>query len=325
LGFKHLLLVAGAATALCCGTGGPKVQPSPVPVIDDPVVSCPSDIAITTHNGAIPTITFDVPTADKGAPPVTVVCTPESGTEFANGLTTVTCEATDSRAHKGRCTFSVTVTPTPRLLKTTFLAFGDSQTEGKPSSVVGPAVVVVANDGANNVAHSYVDDLDLKLTNRYQDQAVKIIADGLGGELTGEDKFRMFRAVDTYKPDSLLLLEGANDILNYNDDRDIDSAAEALGKMVDYAKARNVRVFLATIPMSTGSKTNATKLAANAKLDERIRLLAKQKDVTLVDLAANLAPSAIGSDGVHLTASGYDLMADEWLKAIIDTMEVKPQ
>ena len=94
--------------AVSCGSG-PTVQPSPV--IEDPIVNCPSDISVTAHSGSSPTVSFDAPTAAKGAPPVTVLCTPASGTAFKNGVTPVTCEATDSRAHKASCSFSVVVTP----------------------------------------------------------------------------------------------------------------------------------------------------------------------------------------------------------------------
>src|SRR5712691_5459932 len=121
-------MAAWVATALSCGSG-PVVQPSPV--IEDPIVSCPADISVTGHNGQNPTVSFDTPMPFRGLAPVTVVCTPSSGSAFKNGITTVTCEATDARAHRGDCSFSVVVTSIPLLVKTRFMAFGDSLTEGK--------------------------------------------------------------------------------------------------------------------------------------------------------------------------------------------------
>ena len=328
MGFKHLLLVAGAATGVCCGTGGPKVQPSPV--IDDPVVSCPSDIAVTTHNGAIPAISFDVPAADKGAPPVTVVCTPASATEFGNGITTVTCEATDSRARKGRCTFLVTITPTPRLVKTTFLAFGDSLTEGKPSTRVQSVVVTPPRDPpVFNSDISYVTQLDAKFRARYQDQTITIYAEGLGGRSSDDDKERERQELIDLNPDALLLLEGTNNVLNDPSPANILSAGDGLQKMVQNAKARSVRVFLATLPRvnshAPGYQNNAGAEAAVSQLNTRIVGIAAAENVTLVDMFSAVPLTEIGADGVHLTAAGYGIMADEWLKAIIETMEVKPQ
>jgi lysophospholipase L1-like esterase len=330
VGFKHLLLVTGAATALSCGTGGPKVQPSPVPVIEDPVVSCPSDIAVTTHNGAIPTITFDVPTADKGAPPVAVVCTPASGTEFGNGATTVTCEATDSRARKGSCTFLVTVTPTPRLVKTTFLAFGDSLTEGKPATRVQSEIAIPQREPpVLNTDISYVTQLDAKFRARYQDQTITIYADGFGGRSADDDKERERQALIDVNPDALLLLEGTNNLLDDPSSANIRSAGDALQKMVQNAKARGVRVFLATLPRvnshAPGYQNNAGAEAAVPLLNSRIVGIAAAENVRLVDMFSAVPLTEIGVDGVHLTVGGYGIMADEWLKAIIDTMEVKPE
>lgn len=328
MGFKHLLLIAGVATAVCCGSSGPKIQPSPVPVVDDPVVSCPADIAVTTHNGAIPTISFDVPTAEKGAAPVTVVCTPASGTPFGNGNTTVTCEATDSRAHKGSCAFLVKVTPTPRLIKTTFMAFGDSLTEGKTLTFQG--VVTTPDrqpDPVFNSPVSYVTKLDALLAARYQDQIVTIIAEGYGGKSSDDDKTREREELDQFKPDAILLLEGTNNVLQAPTAANITSAADGLQTMVQNAKARGVRVFLATLPRinahAPGYKNDPGAEAAIPQINTRIAGIAAAENVTLVDMFAAVPITAVGPDGVHLTATGYGLMADEWLKAIIATMEVK--
>ncbi len=174
--FHTILLVAGAAITVNCG-GGPQVQPSPV--TEDPIVTCPSDIAVTAHSGLNPTVSYDVPVAAKGAPPVRVACTPPSGTAFTSGVTGVTCEATDSRQRTASCSFSVVVTAIPQLTKTRLMAFGDSLTEGKTSLI---ARGVVVTPGTFNTNVSYVEQLDKKIRDRYQDQFVTIIAYGSGGE-----------------------------------------------------------------------------------------------------------------------------------------------
>jgi lysophospholipase L1-like esterase len=327
---RLFLIAAAAVLVFSCGSKGVKPT-APSPVIDDPVVSCPSDINVTTHHGEIPAITFDVPAADKGAPPITVACTPKSGSQFANGVTSVTCEATDSRQHKASCSFSVAITPAPLLTKTKFLAFGDSLTEGKPS-LTFRGIVKPAYSGPDqftfNSPGSYVNQLDALFSARYQDQTITIIADGLGGLSADDDKFRERADLDEFKPEALLLLEGTNNVLNATDESNISSAADALRQMVQNANARNVKVFLATLPRvnshAPGYKNDLNPEAAVLALNARIISIAAAENVTLVDMYNAIPLSEIGIDGVHLTASGYKLMASEWLKAVSATLDVKP-
>jgi lysophospholipase L1-like esterase len=327
VGFRDLLLAAAAATALSCG-GAPMVQPSPV--IDDPTVSCPADISVTAHGGSSPTVAYDVPVAAKGAPPVTVTCTPGAGSAFKNGTTTVTCEATDSRAHKGSCTFSVVVTSVPQLLKTKFMALGDSITEGK-TRLIGPTILTVP-DKHFNAGGSYPEVLNAKLSARYQDQTITMVTDGLGLEEAGEGKLRLQADWPLYNPDALLLMEGTNDITatttntvaGMNDA--MDSVINALRTDITFAKSRGARVFLATLlPLAPPVAPNS--IAAIPVVNTRIKALAIEQNVTLVDINLAVPTSMISTiDGIHPKpgSEAYSIMADEWLKAIIATMEVKP-
>jgi lysophospholipase L1-like esterase len=299
-------------------------------VIDDPIVSCPADISVTAHGGSNPTVVFDVPTPAKGAPPVTVVCTPASGTEFSAGMTTVSCEATDSRTHKGSCNFSVTVTPIPQLTKSTFMTFGDSLTEGK-TKVLGPSIIKVP-DKHFNASGSYPEILNAKLTDRYQDQAIVVVADGLGGEFAGEGKLRLQADWPQYNPDALLLMEGTNDLTDFtvrttaDVNGAMDSVIDALRVDINFAKSRGARVFLGTI-VSLVPPVSAIAVAAVPTLNNRIKALAAEQNVTLVDINAVVPTSMISTiDGIHPKpgSDAYSLMADEWLKAISATMEVKP-
>lgn len=312
---------------MSCG-GGPTVQPTP---IDDPIVTCPSDISVIAHNGLLPTVAFDVPAALKGVPPVTVTCTPSSGSQFANGVTTVTCEAIDVRSHKGSCTFNVVVTPIPQLLKTKFMAFGDSITEGK-TSLRAPGIVVPGqcpnpSGFCFNNSPSYVEQLSVKLAARYQDQATTLIAEGLGDEEAGQGKLRLPGLLSAYKPDALLLLEGANELLHADftgQTPAIDSAANALRVMVQTAKGRGVRVFIGTLlPMDPSRRS--TQAPSVPILNERIKAIAAQEKetVTLVDLYAAVPLAMIGGDGLHPKPEAYSVMADEWMKAIQAAFEAK--
>jgi lysophospholipase L1-like esterase len=322
---QSLSIAAGAALALSCG--GPRVEPSP-PL--DPTLSCPADISALGHNGVNPVITFDVPVASNGTAPVTVACSPESGSQFNSDVTTVSCVATDVRGRRGVCNFSVTVTPIPQLSKTTFLAFGDSLTEGVLRLTDRSGISIPnRNPPVFNTAESYVEQLYRKMASRYQDQTVTIIAEGYGGMKAIDDERRERDELDQFKPDALLLLEGTNDLLNLPTSAGIINAADALQRMVQAAKARGVTVFLATLPqMNPGAPNPKVTVRdgapAVALLSDRIRTIAAVEHVTLVDLFEAIPVTQIGDDGVHLKAGGYGIMADEWFKAIMATMEVKP-
>jgi lysophospholipase L1-like esterase len=313
------------ATLINCGSHH-AVEPSPV--IDDPVISCPSDINVTAHAGSIPAATFDVPVASKGSPPVTVACSPASGSEFNNGTTSVTCEATDSRSHKASCTFTVTVTPVPQLQKTKFMAFGDSLTEGK-TRLLGPSIIQVP-DKHFNAAGSYPEVLNGKLTTRYQDQTITMVANGWGGEFAGEGKLRLQAEWAPFNPEVLLLMEGTNDITDtttstvqgMNDA--LDSVINALRFDIGFAKSRGARVFLGTV-VSLAPPVSANSIAAIPVLNNRIKALAVEQNVTLVDINAVVPVSMISTvDGIHPKpgSDAYALMADEWMKAIVAGLEI---
>ena len=311
---ERAIVLASAVVAINCGG-------SPTTIAGDPILTCAADVAVTAHNGQQPTVSFDVPVAIQGTPPVRVVCTPASGTQFPNGLTTVTCEAIDARSHKSGCSFLVIVTPVPQLQKTTLLAFGDSITEGKIALRAQGGVVVPP--GTFDTSVSYVEQLYPKLANRYQDQTVTLIAYGSGGEGAAAGYDRLRANWSSFNPDALLLLEGTNDLTSgVGSSAAVDGLVNALRLDVEFAKSKGVRVFLGTLVPITPPQ-NPAVIASVPAANTRIRSLAAVENVTLVDLNAALPDIYIGSQGLHPTAQGYEIMANEWFKAIVDTMEVK--
>lgn len=84
--------------------------------VEDPVITCPSDINVvsTTGNcGAV--ITYPTPTATDNCPGVVTQLTNgfPSGSTFPSGTTTVTYLATDGTGNTASCSFNVTVDPVP--------------------------------------------------------------------------------------------------------------------------------------------------------------------------------------------------------------------
>ncbi len=74
-----------------------------------PVIQCPTNLVASAcdTNGTV--VNFAVTATDNCAGPVTIVCTPPSGSVFPIGITTVTCVATDGCGNTNQCSFTVTV------------------------------------------------------------------------------------------------------------------------------------------------------------------------------------------------------------------------
>ncbi len=315
------------AATICCG--GKRPGPGPTPLPKPPTLSCPTDITLASHPGEPqPTANFDAPVATDGQAPVNVTCNPGSGNEFPNGTTAVTCEAVDAAAQKGSCTFSVVVALVPRIEKTKFLAFGDSITEGKRS--LGPRTIFTVPPNTHYEPGGYPDLLETKLTARYADQTITLIADGLGSEKAGAGRLRLEETWPMFNPDALLVMEGVNDLLSPETATPVGmedamkSITDALRRMTRFAKDRGARVYVATLlPMKPPRPSNV--IAAIPTLNAKIRTLVAEENATLVDLYNAVPPDLIGSDGLHPKVATYDVIAEEWLKAIIATLEINPQ
>lgn len=76
-----------------------------------PVITCPPNQVTSTDSGVCSAVVNFTATATD-TDPVTVSCTPPSGTAFPKGTTTVQCTATDSVGATDTCSFTVTVNDT---------------------------------------------------------------------------------------------------------------------------------------------------------------------------------------------------------------------
>src|SRR3954465_11542966 len=103
-------------------------EPAPTPGV--PTIACPANITTRGASGSGQPVTYPPATVTGGATPVTVTCTPASGSSFNVGMTAVACAAVDAAAQQAQCSFTVTLTPLV-LSVTKFLAFGDSLTIGE--------------------------------------------------------------------------------------------------------------------------------------------------------------------------------------------------
>jgi lysophospholipase L1-like esterase len=264
------------------------------------------------------TVSYTTPQATGGQQPVTVTCTPASGTAFPVGSTTVTCDAVDRANRDASCSFFVSVVR-PRLVATRFLAFGDSLTLGVTSAA--PTMLLA------NRPDSYPFKLGTLLTARYQTQTPESLNDGVGGEAASPTgRLRLPGSLDAHRPDVLLLMEGTNDLLGGQSAA--QRALTALEEMVSLARGRGARVLLATIPpQRAGGVRNRDRVAAMIPgFNDSIRQIASRQGVPVVDVYRALENrlDLIGVDDLHPTPQGYDLIAATFFDVIKVTLEENP-
>lgn len=107
----------GTTTVTCTATDAANNTSScsfGVMVVDNqaPQIVCPADITTTgALSGCLATavVNYPAPTVVDNCPGTTVTCVPASGSTFTEGVTTVTCTATDASGNSSTCAFTVTV------------------------------------------------------------------------------------------------------------------------------------------------------------------------------------------------------------------------
>jgi lysophospholipase L1-like esterase len=274
-------------------------------------------------------VTFTTPSASGGESPVTVACTPASGSTFAVGAATVSCTATDAGNRTGSCTFPVTVSRTPELTLTKFLAFGDSITAGEVSfpisgsSAMGGITKMVVIPSA-----SYPSVLLGLLRTRYTSQAnaITMLNSGMSGEKARnpDTLIRFAQAVSANRPDVVLLMHGYNDV---SDGGVITSTVEAIDAMMAEARNRRVgRTFTLNMAPSRPGGNNTIPPASVQAFNERLERAVRGEGAVLVDIYSALLPDLntnIGRDGLHPTEAGYRKIAETVLAAIRANIEVR--
>jgi len=273
-------------------------------------------VSLLSPDGQPMAVVYGSATVTAGAPPVTVECSPASGSVFQVGPTSAECTATDQRQRKAMCLFTVTVTAPPKISLTRFLAFGDSMTAGEvdaPNTVRGLAV---------HPELSYPTDLRNKLVSRYTTQNIVVSNAGQSGETVVNDNAprRLSRILAGGQYDVVLVMEGANDIAS-RDSRDITAAVNGLRSMVVDARNRGLRPFLGTLPPETGLARTLIE-----PFNAQLKSMAAVENVPVADVFAafNGDLSLLGNDGLHPTAAGYQKIADTFFDAIKQNLEPQP-
>jgi lysophospholipase L1-like esterase len=246
----------------------------------------------------------------------------------------VNCTATDALQRRATCSFKITVVEPPTISHTKFVTFGDSITEG--------------DDGFNQLAplqpaplldrtRAYAMFLKAMLVQTFakQQDVIEVFNEGQRAEFAGDPETlqRFHQKVFLSNAEVVLLMEGTNDI-TYPDFKNLSREASAnraianLGAMIDEARQANKRVFLATIAPQR-QPTDSCPPIPDCRgrgwdyvpvFNDRIRQLARSKNVELVDVHAALDLSYIGPDGLHPTDAGFQKIAEAFFLRLRQTL-----
>jgi lysophospholipase L1-like esterase len=210
----------------------------------------------------------------------------------------------------------------PRLTHTRFLAFGDSFTAGE---VTSPTALSPSSIGKLVLvpAASYPSVLQSQLRAAYSAQSAEIVVTN-GGEpseriLDGAQRFP--GVFDTYRPQVVLLQEGANGLALVGP----DISTGVMRTMVQKAKESGARVFVGSmIPAVAGRPRGNTPVSELVAYNNTLQIMSTQESVTYVDLYNPMladAATLIGPDGLHPTEAGYRKIADLFFAAIARELE----
>jgi lysophospholipase L1-like esterase len=257
-------------------------------------------------------VTYSLPSATGGTLPLSIGCTPPSGSSFEVGTTPVSCTASDAAGRTATCNFAVTIVHIPQLTQNRLLVFGNSVAEGKLSALV------------ESPPHSYPAKLLHLMQERYRGQDVTILNEGRGGERAVESLPRFQAAVSLHRPGAVLLMHGIND-LNTEGISGVQRVADAIEELVKHARATVPVTFVATLPpLGPGPKAGCPECVE--PLNARIRAVAAAKSAVLVDVHAawGARTGLMGADGIHPTEAGYEAIAEAFFEAIRRTLEAAP-
>ena len=325
-----IVCVAFAGSCSKTPTAPTPPPPPPPPVSQPPTLSCRPDIARGTTNTAGLDIHFDAPSAENGQAPVLVTCNPGSGSVFLLGSTTVTCTASDGLSRTASCTFGVTISKIPQLSRVRFLAFGDSITEGEvtaPGSLFSLDGAPLSSRQVVVPSAAYPTVLAKLLQARYTAQAdnIAVINAGLGGEKAVNARNRFIAALNNFRPEAVLLMEGSNDIAR-GEDGAASAAAGEIRNMAAEARLRGMRVFIATPAPGRPNLSKTIQPILLLDYSNRMRAVAGSEGAVLVDVYQALLSSVftyLGGDGLHPNEAGYARIAEEFFNAIQATLEVR--
>ena len=277
---------------------------------------CPAAVAAESPDGAPVAVQFPPPSASGG------IAAAHDHLFSGSGLV-VFDRRNDRHLHRaglaGRtatCTVPVTVTRTPTLPATRFLAFGDSITAGEIS--FNATMLLVDTQPVTRPTWRGSCGRAIRLrTSTWSTTACR-------ARLAVQGNSRISGSIVRNNAQVLLLLEGVNDLQQQGEDG-INEVIEALKFDIRDGVRRGCTVFISTLlPEKDGFRASAKELISPT--NDKIRDSAAREGVVLVDswqVFAGKEATLIGQDGLHPTVEGYQVLAQAFFDAIQGHLEQK--
>ena len=213
---------------------------------------------------------------------------------------------------------TLTAFTSPR--KTRIVFFGDSITE-----------FGIAKGG-------YIDKIEAALGKGNKAGAYELTGAGVGGNKIYDLLFRIDEDVIARKPDVVVVYEGVNDVWHKKagTGTDLDKYEKFYTSVLKKLESKKIRLILVTPACIGEKKNNANAMDEDLnKYCDVIRKLAANFHCTLVDFrklaqsyetknnTENKDQGLLTTDGVHLTDTGNQLLADALLKVLLKSETTK--
>jgi lysophospholipase L1-like esterase len=202
----------------------------------------------------------------------------------------------------------------PTIRYTTFLTFGDSNTEGEST----PAS---HNPGTPGVERSYPFKLSTLLTARYANQTISVFNGGRSGERATASSTiaRLEELLKEFRPDVLIVMHGVNDL---NTGVSIDATVGAIEELLGEGRRHGVQMILCTIPPQREGAEKAFAADLIAPFNEALVKIAADEGAVVVDVYAAITPDLLAPDGLHLTQAGNQKIAETIFNKLKELYEV---
>lgn len=202
------------------------------------------------------------------------------------------------------------------------LMFGDSLTQGLQRNASNYKYGILSPPNGARPNGSYGPRLERLLNQTEKSYAYNW---GWSGERTQTAVGRINSVLATRRQaDFILILEGANDLLN---GISMSSTKANLGILIDKSIAAGVEPIISEItPLSCPKKCGGEVLVN--RLNDMVIDLAAEKNVVLSEILTpfyagwNTVPYQSG-DGIHISNRGYEVMAGVWYEAIQKAIQLQ--
>lgn len=182
---------------------------------------------------------------------------------------------------------------------------------------------------AESLGKGYPAKIAEKLANDYAELNIKVINRGISGHRTKDLVSRWDKDCVDLKPDYVSLLIGINDTWRAFDSNDPTSAEqyeENMRILLGRIKAETNAQIILLNPFLLDSMPDKPRMRPDLVLkQEVVYKLIREFDVIFIDLqkifdkmvAEGTDMVALSEDGVHPTDFGHEVIAAEWLKAVM--------